>query len=837
MSIPNHNSVHATDTIKLIHARLIAFVLSLILFGCGGGGGGGGSPAPAPAPVPVPVPTPSPTQPHALGLITLPTDAYLAIPQLISPSSGTLPATADMSPSLPTPGQQGSQGSCTAWAVAYAAKSYQEAVDHNWNVNAHPFSPSFIYNQINGGRNTGTSFQDALNLVVNQGSALLEDMPYSATDWTTQPSDVIRARARLHAAKKWWRLGKGDIKAELAGNNPVMIAVEVHPDFDSLGKANRIYDNYEGTSRGNHAITLIGYDDSVQAYKFINSWGTDWGIDGYGYIAYKIVDDNVREVYVMEDLRETAALASISVSTLPNKTAYTVGDLFTSAGMAITAYYSDGSNKIVNGWSTSSPNMSQAGPQAVTVTNIEAGVTKTTSFNITVAQQLAKLSSISIASKPTKTAYVLGESFSTGGMVVNATFSDGSSRSVGGWTTSLPNMGSAGTQIVTVTYSEGGINKTASFNITVTAQIATLSSITIASLPAKTTYKVGDTFSTAGMVVTASYSDAASHSVVGWYTSVPHMGSPGTQSVTVTFSENGVTRTAFFDIGITQTVSLSSVAITTLPIRTNYVVGEAFSTAGMVVTASFSDGSSRSVGDWSTSLPNTGSAGTQSVTVTYGENGVTKTASFNITIVNAAPRLATISVSADKAEDVAMGEHGIAFTLRTYDQSNNPMDLASPSVTFSPLGQVQVQRKGVGSYSYTLKSAIPTIVDNASFTNAGVQSNPVSYKFFKWAIQQSLPFTSGSASPANIMRINNIYLNFLWTPTILVEKNDGAAFLKGGRLSLYQGTYPSGIEQTNRNISDSSTRSVELNFAQPGTYYVTSGSMYVGMFTIIKKYQ
>ena len=37
-----------------------------------------------------------------------------------------LPDYVDLESKMPSPGNQGSQGSCTAWAVAYAAKSYQE---------------------------------------------------------------------------------------------------------------------------------------------------------------------------------------------------------------------------------------------------------------------------------------------------------------------------------------------------------------------------------------------------------------------------------------------------------------------------------------------------------------------------------------------------------------------------------------------------------------------------------------------------------------------------------------------------------------------------------------
>jgi hypothetical protein len=87
-----------------------------------------------------------------------------------APSSVDLTTT----PWFPPIGDQGSQGSCVAWAVGYYTKTYQEAKEHSWVVSAGPSdkitSPSFIYNLINGGVDSGSWYSDAIGLICSVGA-------------------------------------------------------------------------------------------------------------------------------------------------------------------------------------------------------------------------------------------------------------------------------------------------------------------------------------------------------------------------------------------------------------------------------------------------------------------------------------------------------------------------------------------------------------------------------------------------------------------------------------------------------------------------------------------
>jgi len=253
----------------------------------------------------------------------------------------------------PAPGNQGSQKSCTAWATTYAYKSHQDNLDHNWGLigDNHLFSPAYVYNQLNGGVHRGIGIAEAMELLVNQGACTLADMPFDQDDFLTQPNSAQRAAALPHRAwdRAAFRSGNTTlIKTAIRITGGAVVCVPVHPDFDNISDSNKIYDTLDGQRRGHHAICLIGYDDELQAYKFINSWGNHWGLNGYGYVAYDLLEDLNTYVYFMVDEKETENVNQFGDIT------GTVRDKETNEplpGVTVTAYNS--SNQIAGQTTTS----------------------------------------------------------------------------------------------------------------------------------------------------------------------------------------------------------------------------------------------------------------------------------------------------------------------------------------------------------------------------------------------------------------------------------------------------------------------------------------------------
>ena len=130
---------------------------------------------------------------HPCGLIredprTIP---WMIQDSLVPYTPRRLGVSVDLSSQMPPVGNQGTQGSCAAWAIGYYQKTHYEWREHHWNdsVTSHQYSPAFIYNQINGGADQGSGTSEAFALITDQGCGTMADCPYSQSDYTTWPSE------------------------------------------------------------------------------------------------------------------------------------------------------------------------------------------------------------------------------------------------------------------------------------------------------------------------------------------------------------------------------------------------------------------------------------------------------------------------------------------------------------------------------------------------------------------------------------------------------------------------------------------------------------------------
>ncbi len=253
---------------------------------------------------------------------------------------------------------------------------------------------------------------------------------------------------------------------------------------------------------------------------------------------------------------------------------------------------------------------------------------------------------------PTTTTYTAGEELNLDGLKVTASYSDNTSKDVtekADVDTSACDMDAAGTYPVTVTYTENGVTKTDTFDIIVKDAAvepgeAVLTGISVTP-PTTTTYTAGEELNLDGLKVTASYSDNSTKDVTEAAkvdTSACDMETAGTYTVTVSYTENDVTKTDAFEITVKDAavepgdVTLTGIEVT-VPDNTTYTVGDKLDLTGLKVTASYSDSSTKDVTDSEnvtvdTSECNMDAAGTYTVKVSYTEDGITMSDTFQIKV-------------------------------------------------------------------------------------------------------------------------------------------------------------------------------------------------------------
>ena len=188
------------------------------------------------------------------------------------------------------------------------------------------------------------------------------------------------------------------------------------------------------------------------------------------------------------------------------------------------------------------------GTTVITATTVN-GLTSNCTINV----KKEEVTSLTIATKPTKTNYYVGDTLNTTGLKLTATYNNGTTQTItNGFTCTPTALSTAGAQTVTVNY--GG--KTATF--TVNVQDVTLSGIAIASNPTKTSYYVGDTLDTTGLKLTATYSNGTTQTITSGFTCTPTaLTSAGMQTVTVNYGGKTATFTVNVELPVLPFVTLT----------------------------------------------------------------------------------------------------------------------------------------------------------------------------------------------------------------------------------------------------------------------------------------
>lgn len=313
--------------------------------------------------------------------------------------------------------------------------------------------------------------------------------------------------------------------------------------------------------------------------------------------------------------------------------------------------------------------------------------------------------------------------------------------------------------------------------------------------PKKIVYKSGESFDTEGLVVQAIYNNNLREKVSNYTYSPTAPLVDSDKAVTISFTDGGITKTR--DITIVVLPVLIGIEVTTMPDKTVYTYGEMPDYTGMVVTAKYSNGTTKIVIDYSVSTASLSELGSVGLTVSYTEDGVTFTDDVPITVgpamISAFPTQAnsltyngvaqsptwngydTNQLTLDGITSAAnAGDYEVVFTPKygfCWPDNTTTAKTINWSINKAQIGSMPAQN---GSLTYNGSAQIPTwdnydttqltLDGDTSGTNAGtytVSFTPTAN--YEWSdnttVAKSTTWSIGKALPTLILSTTNIELN------------------------------------------------------------------------------
>jgi len=223
-----------------------------------------------------------------------------------------LPVTSDLRAWCSPVENQGTLGSCTANAGVgmveyFERKAFGKHIDG---------SRLFLYKVTRGllhwTGDTGAFLRSTMGALVLFGVPPEEYWPYVVADYEKEPTGFCYAFAQNYQAISYYRLDPpgttttvllNQIKTNLAAGLPSMFGFTVYSSYTQAVTSGKIpYPTPGEKINGGHAIMVVGYDDNMKikntnagakettgALLIRNSWGTGWGMAGYGWLPYEYV--------------------------------------------------------------------------------------------------------------------------------------------------------------------------------------------------------------------------------------------------------------------------------------------------------------------------------------------------------------------------------------------------------------------------------------------------------------------------------------------------------------------------------------------------------------------
>ncbi len=139
------------------------------------------------------------------------------------------------------------------------------------------------------------------------GTTSWNQVPFVDSKTCTITTESNKSQAASNKISDYARLDEeeykdvGELKSWIYAGYPLWFAVDLDEGFDDLGTS--VWTKQSGAITSGHAMTIVGWNDSKKAFKVANSWGKDWGDNGFAWIGYtymvKLLQDHDGSIGVL----------------------------------------------------------------------------------------------------------------------------------------------------------------------------------------------------------------------------------------------------------------------------------------------------------------------------------------------------------------------------------------------------------------------------------------------------------------------------------------------------------------------------------------------------------
>ncbi|MES3037289.1 MAG: C1 family peptidase [Bdellovibrionota bacterium] len=186
---------------------------------------------------------------------------------------------------------QANCGSCVAFAaVGVLETQYRISTAFPWfNIK---LSPQNLFSCGGGSCDMGWRPEGAARFLKTTGVPDEACMPYKSG---ATGKDIACSASCADTAKRTIKIANSTKPTSFMKNiekvrealqkGPVVTTLSVYNDF--LAYSSGVYKHVTGAAMGGHAVSIVGYDDTLKAFIIRNSWGEEWGEKGFGYVSYE----------------------------------------------------------------------------------------------------------------------------------------------------------------------------------------------------------------------------------------------------------------------------------------------------------------------------------------------------------------------------------------------------------------------------------------------------------------------------------------------------------------------------------------------------------------------